>query len=198
MDALAAGSSAKRPKTSAEKRKNRSSGSKWRRGTGAAKVARSQAWRETSVHSSWGFWIKVFKSRNPYAVVTGQAVRKFIIDLMQKFLISPGGPPTAEYWTPVYRQEDNVTVRHLNKVILQVAPMLEEDWDLPYADWDLPYVSSRECTWREWIKLYGDGEPFGHYDAFSPWWMHFDSLHQCPWLQRRDGSLQGVSGLGFG
>ena len=191
MQGLAAGSSEKRQKTSAEKRKNRSGGSKWRRGTGEAKVARSRAWRATSDHTTWGYWVQVFQYRNPYAVVTGNAVRKFIIELWQKSLSSPLGPPTAEYWTPVYRQEDNVTVRQLNKVIHQVAPNLEEDLDLPY-------VSSRLCTSREWIRLYGDGDQFGHYDAFSPWWVHFDSLGHCPWLERRDGSLQGAFGLGFG
>ena len=191
MHGLAAGSSAKGKKTSAEKRKNRSGGSKWRRGTGEAKVARSQAWRATSDHTTWGYWVHLFQYRNPYAVATGNAVRKFIIELWQQPLSSPLGPPTAEYWTPVYRQEDNVTVRQLNKVIHQVAPNLEEDLDLPY-------VRSRVCNWREWIQLYGDGDEIGDYDALAPWWLRFDYLDNCPLLQRRDGSLQGAFGLGLG
>ena len=124
----------------------------------------------------------MFQIRNPYAVVTGNAVRKYIIELWQKSMGSPVGPPTAEYWTPVYRQEENVTVRQLNKVIHQVAPNVEEQMDLPY-------VCSRQPDSREWIQLYGDGDQLGCYDAYAPWSVHFDSLDYCPWLQRRDGSL---------
>ena len=56
-DARKLGKEEKKKKTSAEKRKNRSGGSKWRRGTGEAQVARSQAWRATSDESIRGYWV---------------------------------------------------------------------------------------------------------------------------------------------
>ena len=54
---LQLGKEEKKKKTSVEKRKNRSGGSKWRRGTGEAQVARSQAWRATSDESIRGYWV---------------------------------------------------------------------------------------------------------------------------------------------
>ena len=191
MHGLAAGSSAERKKTSAEKRKNHSVCSKWRRCTGEAKVPRTQAWRATSDQTSWRYWVRLFQYRNLHAVAMCNAVRKFIIELWQKSLSSPVGPPTAEYWMSDYSEDDNVTVRQLNKVIHEVAPNLEEDLDSPY-------VRSRLCNSGEWIKLYSDGDELGHYDAFDPWWVHFHSLDHCPWLQRRHVLLQGPFGLGFG
>ena len=172
MHALAAGSLAKRKKTSAEKRKNRSGASKWRRGSGAAKVARSQAWRETSDDTTWEFWVHVFQHRNPQAAVTGSAVRKFITELWLEPSIVVG-PPTAEFWTPVYYQEDNVTVRQLNKVVHQpFLPGVEE--------LGLPYVSSRSMSPWEWEGLY-NGEPMNEdYDELAPWYLRFNSLDECP------------------
>ena len=185
----------RRKKTSAEKRKNRSRGSKWRRGTGVAKLARSHAWRETYDSTGWRYWVQVFQYRNPHAVTTGNAVRKCIIELWQKSSTSPVGPPTGEYWTPVYRQEDNVTFRQLNKVIDQVVPTLEQDLDHPYL---------RGRVYSNWLELArdqsldhdGDRDASDDDEPCHPWYFHvqFASRAQCS----RDGSLQGAFRRGFG
>ena len=180
MHGRAAGSSVaedaeRRKKSSAEKRKNRSRGSKWRRGTGAAKVARSHAWRETYDCTGWRYWVQVFQYRNPHAVTTGNAVRKFIIELWQKSLASPVGPPTGEYWTPVYRQEDNVTFRQLNKVIDQVAPTSEQDLDYAYLRSSV-CNKSRELSCAQSLDHYGDRDASGGDDVCARRYLHGDEL----------------------
>ena len=177
--ALAAESLTWRKKTSADKRRVRGPASKWRKGTGASKVVRSDAWRMTSDETSWEFWVKVFQHRNPQAVVTGSAVRKLITELLLEPSF-PVGPPTAEFWTPIYYQEDNVTVRQLNKVVhQQFLRGVEEVGE--------PYVSSRSMSPCEWKGPYSGEQTNENYDVLAPIFLRVNSLDECSSPQRRGG-----------
>ena len=177
--ALEAGPVEKRIKTSADKRRVRSEASKWRRGSGAAKVARSQAWRATLDDTTWEWWVKVFQHKNSQAAVTGSAVRKFITELWREPSF-PVGPPTVEFWTPIYYQEDNVTVRQLNKVVYQpFLPGVEEVGH--------PYMLSRSMSQCEREGLHNGELMNDEYDVSEPVYVRLNSLDECSSPQRLGG-----------
>ena len=109
----------RRKKTAREKRKIRNANSKWREGTGSAKLCRTGAWLHEKDHYFGSFWRQVMRSKLPDVQVTPQAVRKFLFDLGREQSCAPSGPPTNEIIV-VERDEDHITCRMVNDALERV------------------------------------------------------------------------------
>ena len=128
-------------KTSADKRRVRSAGSKWRTGSGYAKQQRTQLWRNSMDPMFQAFWYEIMRKKVPDQARNPSTLRKFLVDLQRKQSNAASGPPTQEVITP---DDPCPNSRFIKDAIEKLESMTSDD------SIDLPYTVAREPTAREW------------------------------------------------